>query len=73
VYGAHFVVYMEAAWLAMNRHLVTASSADSNSQRIDDPRPWLARAAQICQRTPDDLRRRIEMFVYQQFDGQNNP
>jgi hypothetical protein len=46
-------------------------SADANAQPLENPKPWLARAVQIYENTPPDLRKRISDFVYQPFDQQN--
>jgi hypothetical protein len=70
IYGAHFVVYLEAAWLLMNKAKVQADrcSADKENAAIEDPNKWLAMAALVFQRTTPELRDKVRVTVYAPYD-----
>jgi hypothetical protein len=55
VYGAHFVIYLEAAYLVLKK-----------AGRVPEefPKEWIVEAARIHNRTPTDVRQNIEEFVY---------
>jgi hypothetical protein len=66
IYGPHFVVYLEAAWLLLNKAKVMTGtgSADPDNARIVDPKRFLAEAARVFRATPESLRQNVMGIFY---------
>ena len=70
IYGPHFMVYIEAAWLVMHEEQVrgAVNPTDQDNQkffRLDKPVELLLLAAEVYQKASDDLRNEISALMYE--------